>query len=374
MAIPRTIVTDPRLTHGRWLRIPGPTVVHPRVVEAQTADMIAHRGPQMYAFMEELRAKARQAHFTEQQVLIWSGSGSAGWEASIVNLLSPGDTVVATVCGGFGERFAAIGERYGLDVRRVEVEWGQAVTPEMFGEALEAAGQVKAVFITHNETSTGVTQPLKELAALARAQDALVLVDAVSSAAAMELRVDEWDLDWVFSGVQKAWMCPPGLMVSAISERAMAASKSAGFNRFYFDLEPMAKAAAENATATTPAVSLLYALDAALDVMLEEGMEKVWARHQRLGEAFRAGLAELGITGLAASGYESSSVTAFHTPAPWTAAEFQANVQAESNIVIATAMGPVANSVNRVGHMGWSEQPELDATLEAFGRQLDNRA
>ncbi len=367
MTIPRTQVTDPRLTHGRWLRIPGPTVVHPHAVAAQTADMIPHRGPQMYTFMDELRAKLRQAHFTDQNVLVWAGSGSAGWEAGIVNLLSPGDTVVATVCGAFGDRFASIGEKFGLDVHRVEVDWGRGISPEQFGEALDQAGDVKAVFITHNETSTGVTLPLQELARLARDKGALVLVDAVSSAGAIELRVDEWDLDWVFSGVQKAWMCPPGLMVAAVSERAMAASKSASFNRFYFDLAPMAKAAAEGSTATTPAVSLLYALDAAVDAMLAEGIEAVWNRHLDLAEFVRTGLGELGIGVLAEPGYESASITAMFTPQPWTANEFQANLQADSQIVLATGQGSLAESVNRIGHMGWVARPELEATLEAIG-------
>lgn len=370
MTIPSTSATDPRLSQGRWLRIPGPTVVHPNAVLAQTRDMIAHRGPAMSVFMHELRAKARLAHRTESEVLMWAGSGSAGWETAIVNLLSPGDTVVATVCGAFGERFAWVGEKYGLDVRRVDVEWGKAVKPDVFGEALDAAGDVKAVFITHNETSTGVTNPLRELAALARAKGTLVLVDAVSSAGAMELCFDEWDLDWAFSGVQKAWMCPPGLMMAAISERAIRASKSAGFQRFYFDLAPMLQAAREGSTATTPAVSLLYALDAAIDAMIEEGIDEVWARHIRLGKAFRAGLGELGIKVLSEPGYESSSVTAFNTPNGISSTDLQKRISDATGIVIATGQGALAKSVNRVGHMGWSEQPELDATLEAIGAAM----
>ena len=374
MTIPHTCVSDPRLTEGRWLRIPGPTVVHPNALKAQTADMIAHRGPEMTAFMGELREKLQQAHLTSQQVLVWAGSGSAGWEASIVNLLSPGDTVVATVCGAFGDRFASIGTRFGLDVRRVEVEWGRGISTDTFAEALEQAGNVKAVFITHNETSTGVTLPLKDMAAVARAHGALVLVDAVSAAGALELRVDEWDLDWVFSGVQKAWMCPPGLMVSAISDRAMAASKNAGFSRFYFDVAPMAKAAMEGSTATTPAVSLLYALDAAVDVMLDEGMENVWNRHRQLAHHVRKGLGELGVGVLAEPGFESASITAMLTPDLWKASDFQAAVQSESQIVLATGQGGLAEKINRIGHMGFVAQPELEATLEAIGRQVGTQA
>lgn len=368
MTIPVKTATDPRLSQGRWLRIPGPTVVHPRAVEAQTRDMIAHRGPEMSAFMEELRNKARSAHCTESEVLIWAGSGSAGWETGIVNLLQPGDKVVATVGGSFGERFAHVGRTYGVDVREVVVEWGQAVSPERWETALDEAGDgLKAVFITHNETSTGVTNPLRELAALARARGALVLVDAVSSAGAIPLEVDAWDLDWVFSGVQKAWMCPPGLMVAAVSERAMHAARANPRPRFYFDLGTMARAAAEGSTATTPAISLLYALDAALDVMLDEGMPQVWARHERLGRFVRDGLASLGLEVLAQPGYESASVTAFRAPEGMTSSELQRRISDATGIVIATGQGPQSTTHNRIGHMGWAEEPELQATLEAIG-------
>lgn len=211
---------------------------------------------------------------------------------------------------------------------------------------------------------------MKELAALARAKGALVLVDAVSSAGAMELCVDEWELDWAFSGVQKAWMCPPGLMMAAISERAIRASETAGFKRFYFDLAPMLQAAREGSTATTPAVSLLFALDAAIDAILDEGLEEVWGRHIRLGTAFRAGLDGMGVVVLGEPGYQSSSVTAFRTPNGMSSGDLQERITDATGIVIATGQGPLAKTVNRVGHMGWSEQPELDATLEAIGQAM----
>ncbi len=368
MTIPVRTLEDPRLSQGRWLRIPGPTVVHPDSVKAQTYDLFPHRGKQITPFMLGLYAKLREIHRTEQQVLVWPGSGSAGWEAGIVNLVSPGDTVVATVTGAFGERFAQVGEIYGADVRRLKVEWGQGITPAMFEQALDEAGDVKAVFITHNETSTGVTNPLPDLAALARARGALVLVDAVSSAAAMPLEFDAWDLDWAFSGVQKAWMCPPGLMVAAVSERAMAAAKANTNPRFYFDLLGMSNAAATGGTATTGALSLFYALDAATDAMLAEGIEQVWSRHARLGAHVRDGLAGLGLQVLADPAFASSSVTAFLTPNGESAESFQERISDESGIAIATGQGPLAQSANRIGHMGWVEQPELDATMEAIGR------
>jgi aspartate aminotransferase-like enzyme len=187
----------------------------------------------------------------------------------------------------------------------------------------------------------------------------------------MPLEVDEWELDWVFSGVQKAWMCPPGLMLAGVSERAMHASKSNTMKRFYFDLGSMSEAARRGGTATTGALSLLYALDAALDAMLDEGMEAVWARHAHLGQCFRDGLAAMGVRILADPVYASSSVTAFHTPGGQTAEEFQERIDTDSGIAIATAQGPQGSTLNRVGHMGWVNQPELEATLEAIRNAMD---
>ncbi|MBA2247924.1 MAG: alanine--glyoxylate aminotransferase family protein [Chloroflexia bacterium] len=364
------IERDARLTQGRWLRIPGPTVVHPDAVLAQTRDMVPHRGPLMTHFMSDLFAKLRKAHGTQSHVLVWPGSGSAGWEAAIVNFLSPGDRVIATVCGSFGARWASIGEQFGLDVRRVEVEWGQAVTPELFAEALDRAGEVRAAFITHNETSTGVTNPLKELAQLARQAGALVLVDAVSAAGAMPLKTDEWELDWVLSGSQKAWMCPPGLMMAAVSDRALHETGQSGYRRFFWDVKEMAKAADASATLTTPPLSLLFALDAALDAIDTEGLEAVWERHDRLAGFVRRGLTDLGLPLMAAEGFESSSITAFSPPDGISASALRHRVAAASGIEIAVGQGDYADTINRIGHMGWVEEPELAATLEAIAREL----
>lgn len=359
---------DARLTMGRWLRIPGPTVVHPSAVAAQARDMIPHRGPAMSVFLRALQEKCRHVHRTTSPVLLWPASGSGGWEASITNLLSPGDRVVATVCGSFGDRFASIGTAFGLDVVRCEVEWGKGIDPDHFETVVREAGEIKAVFITHNETSTGVTNPLADLARIARAAGALVIVDAVSSAGAMPLEVDEWDLDWVLSGSQKAWMSPPGLMIAAVSERALAASANAGYPRFYFDVRAMAKQAQDGTTATTPALSLMFALDASLDAMLDEGIEVMWSRHARLGAETRAALEAMDCYILAEKGYESASVTAFMPPAGLSAGDLQLGVREDSGIEIALGQGHLADKVNRIGHMGWAESPELQATFESIGR------
>lgn len=362
----QTVAQDPRLSQGRWLRIPGPTVVHPDAVRAQTRDMIPHRGAMATAFYGGLLEKVRAVHRTEGTVLIWPGSGSAGWEAAITNLLSPGDTVVATVCGAFGDRFASIGTRFGLDVHRVEVPWGEAIPVDRLTDALAGTPNARAVFITHNETSTGVTNPLPELAAVARRAGALVIVDAVSSAAALPLEVDAWDLDFVLSGSQKAWMCPPGLMLSAVSERAFAAAERSGYARFFWDIEAMRSAADNGSTATTGPLSLLFALDAAVEAMLAEGMDAVWRRHHRLGGLVRQGVSALGLDLLAEGAFASDSITAFAPPPEMTSSELRDRVSDWSGIEIAVGQGAQTESINRIGHMGWVGEPELEATLEAL--------
>lgn len=366
MQVSQAARTDPRITEGRWLRIPGPTVVPPHVLTAMTREMIPHRGREMTHLLGGIIERAKTIHETSQHVLIWPGTGSAGWEAAIVNLLAPGDRVVATVCGDFGRRFAGVGKRFGLDVRTVEVPAGQAITPDAFDAALRGAVPVKAAFITHNETSTGVTNPLPELARCARDAGALVIVDAVSSAGAMPVKVDAWDLDWVLSGSQKAWMCPPGLMISAVSERAVAAAAESGFPRFFWDLEGMLKAAAAGSTATTAPVSLLYALDAALEMMMAEGRERIFQRHDRLAQLTRDGLTRAGLELFAAPAYASASLTAFRPPAGMSATQVRDRVRAATGIEIAIGQGEIAGQVNRIGHMGWVARPEIEATLAAI--------
>lgn len=358
---------DPRLDQGRWLRIPGPTPLHPDVVKALPHEMVPIRGPEYMETMARIQPIAKEIHgLVNGQVILWAGTGTAGFEASIVNLLAPGDHVVVTEAGDFGHRYASVAERFGLNVKRLKVEWGTAVTPDELGAAIKAHGDVKAVMITHNETSTGVTQPLQELAAVARQHGALVLVDAVSSAAALPLKMDEWGLDWVLSGVQKAWMCPPGLMVSAVSERAIETAKAnTGFPRMIWDLTTMVEASRQNIHPTTGPQSAIFALDAALQAMDREGIENVFARHKRLGEHFRAGLERIGLVAFAKPGFESDTVTAFAAPGG-SASAFQAKVREISGIEIAVGQGDYAATLNRIGTMGWVDTPELDATLAAI--------
>lgn len=359
---------DSRLDQGRWLRIPGPTPLHPDVVKALTHEMVALRGKEIQETMAAIQPIAKKLHGTEAgRVLLWAGTGTAGFEAAIVNLLAPGDRVVVITAGAFGDRFADSATTFGLNVRRLEVEWGEAATADMLQQAIEEHGDVKAVMITHNETSTGVTQDLKSLGKVANDAGALVIVDAVSSAGALPINMDENGLDWVLSGAQKAWMCPPGLMISAVSPRALeVARKQTGYPRVVWDAVTLAEASEQNIHPTTGPMTSLFAFEAALKAMEAEGIEAVFERHRTLGQYFRDGLERIGLEILANPAVRSDTVTAFTPPNGMSASAFHDKVKSASGIEIATGQGKLADKVNRIGHMGWVAQPELDATLEAL--------
>jgi aspartate aminotransferase-like enzyme len=352
-------------------RLPGPTPLPPQVVAAMQREMIPHRGPVFFDLYRSILQRAKAVHLTDSDVLLWPASGSAGWEIGIVNLLSPGDPVLSVITGAFGARFAQVGEQLGLDVRRVETPWGQAATPDLVRDALIRHQDVKAVFLTHNETSTGVTNPLPDLAAVVRDHGALVLVDAVSSAAGLPLRVDAWGLDFVLSGSQKAWMCPPGLVITAIGPRAWDAIGSSTYPRFFWDLEAARSAAAKDMTPTTPPLTLLYAFDAALDMIFDEGLEQVWARHRELGEMTRAGIKRLGLRLLADDAYASNTVTAFYPPEGASAPEVIDRLKDDHGITVTGGQGKLASEIIRVGHMGWVDHSDMQRFLDGLAATVE---
>ncbi len=352
------------------LRIPGPTPVPPEVLAAMGRPMIPHRGAALKDLYREILALARTVHRTDGDVLTWPGTGSAGWEVAIVNLLSPGDPVLAAVCGDFGDRFAGYGERLGLDVRRLDVPWGEAVTPDRLRAALGANPEVRAVFLTHNETSTALTNPLRDLVAVVRDHGALAIVDAVSAAGALPLLVDEWGIDFVLSGSQKAWMCPPGLLIVAVGPRAWDAHERSRFPRAFWDLTVARQSAAEGMTPSTPPLSLLYAFHAALGMMHAEGLDAVWARHRRLGELTRRGVAALGLELYPDPAFASDTVTGFRPPEGVPARELVRAVRAEHGIELGAGQGRIVDDLVRIGHMGWVHEPELRRALGAVGAVL----
>jgi aspartate aminotransferase-like enzyme len=321
--------------------------------------MISHRGPAFQSLYRETLEMVRRAHRTDSDVLTWPASGSAGWEVAIVNLFTPGDAVLAVVNGDFGERFARVAARLGLEVRRLDVPWGAPVTADDLQSALKAQPEVSGVLVVYNETSTGVTNPLPELAAVTRDHGALVVVDAVSAAGAIPLEVDSWAIDFVFSGSQKAWMCPPGLLIVAAGPRAWAAYDRSRYAKSYWDLGEARRMAERGMTPTTPPLSLIFAFQAALKMILDEGLENVWERHQRLGSMMRDGVRAAGLELFAQPGFESNSVTAFVPPEGVGAKEMLAMLRDDFNVEAQGGQAHMADRLIRVGHMGWVHEAEI---------------
>jgi aspartate aminotransferase-like enzyme len=352
-------------------RLPGPTPLPPAVLAAMQREMIPHRGSGLQDLYASIVRRAQVVHRTDGDVFLWPASGSAGWEIAVVNLLSPGDPVLCTVIGDFGDRFAKVAEAFALDVRRVDLPWGKALSTTRLRSELERHPDVKAVFLTHNETSTGVTNPLAELAAIVRDHGALVVVDAVSSAAGLPLLVDEWGLDFVLSGSQKAWMCPPGLTIVAVGPRAWDAYTRSRFPRFFWDLKTARDYAVKGMTPTTPPLTLFYAFDAALDLILDEGVDNVWRRHAALGERTRRGIEELGLRLFGDPAYASNTVTAVAAPEGVTAKAIVRALKRDHDVVVAGGQAHLTDAMIRIGHMGWCSEGDVDQCLAALGAVLD---
>ena len=352
------------------LLIPGPTPVPGRVLRAGSRPMMNHRCPAFHELLTSITADLRGCFGTAGNPLTLTASGTGGLEAAVVNTLSPGDAVLAVVTGAFGVRFAEIAAAYGANVTRLDFEWGQAADPAAVAEAL-AAGDYKAVLLTLNETSTGVVNPVQQLAALAREAGALVLVDAISGLLATPCETDGWDLDVVVAGSQKAFMIPPGLTFVTMSERAWTASKSATMPRFYFDLAAAAKTLEKGENPWTPAVSLLYGLRESLDMIVEEGLNNVQRRHERLRDGVRAGAAELGFTPLAEAAVASPAVTSFLPPGGFEGDALRKILRNKYGLELAGGQGPLKGKIVRFGHLGYVHDADVLKGLSLLGAALD---
>jgi aspartate aminotransferase-like enzyme len=353
------------------LRIPGPTPLPEPVLEAGSLQMINHRGPEFLELLGRVSTGMQPYFGTRQDVLVLTASGTGGLESAVVSFLSPGDPVLAISIGNFGERLAAIASTYGADVTRLEVEWGQAADPATVRSSIEAMvaedRRPAAVLLTCNETSTGVTNPVRDLAAAIRAvaPDALIIVDAVSAIGALPFEMDTWDLDVVVTGSQKAWMIPPGLAMVAASERAWAASEHATMPRFYLDLVRHRKVLPNGQTPWTPAVGLVIQLDVALRLMEAEGLPAILARHAACGAAARAGLRALGFELFADPAYASDSVTSAHLPpgVEWSALNRELRAR---GLVLAGGQGKLKGRIFRVGHLGHVNVDDIVNALEVL--------
>jgi aspartate aminotransferase-like enzyme len=353
------------------LRIPGPTPLPDAVREAGSRQMVGHRGPEFQELVVRVSEGMRPYFQTSSDVMILTSSGSGGLESAIVSFLSAGDPVLSVSIGNFGERFAKIARAYGADVTMIEFAWGMAADPDTVREAIKAMSAEgkapRAVLVTFNETSTGVTNPLAQLAEAIRAEapDTLILVDGVSAVGAMPMEMDAWDLDVVVTGAQKAWMIPPGLAMVAASDRAWAAAESATMPRFYFDLVKHRDALPMGQTPWTPAVGIIFQLDAALTLMEAEGPDNIYRRHAACGAAARAGLAAMGFELFADPPFASNSVTSAHVPdgVDWSSVNKELRAR---GLVLAGGQGKMKGRLFRIGHLGDVSVSDIVSAIEVI--------
>ena len=355
-------------TGRHFLQIPGPTNVPDRVLRAIDQPTIDHRGPEFAELGRAVIAGMKRVFRTAEAVVVFPASGTGAWEAALVNTLSPGDRVLAFETGQFATLWRAMAGKLGLEVEFVPGDWRHGVSPEELERRLSAdkGHAVKAVMAVHNETSTGVASRIVELRqAMNRTQHpALLLVDTISSLASIDYRHDEWGVDVTVGGSQKGLMLPPGLSFNAISAKALAASKQAKLPRSYWDWQPMLAAATTGFFPFTPATNLLYGLKEAIAMLEEEGLENVFARHDRLAEATRRAVRAWGLEILCADPQEySSSLTAIIVPEGHDADLLRKIALDRFDLSLGTGLGKVAGTVFRVGHLGWFNELMLMGTL-----------
>ena len=362
---------------------PGPTPIPPEVLLAQGSPLVYHRGPGFGALMRDVTGRLKELYRTENaDVFLMTSSGTGGLESAVQNVLSPGDEVLVPLAGYFSERWSRLAEAHGLSVRTIEYDWGRRIVPAEVSAAL-ADHPAKAVLLTQSETSTGVIQPVQELARVANEHGALVIVDVVSSLGAVPFDFDGWGIDVAVGGSQKALSASPGLAFVAISERAWEAHASAMLPRFYFDWsiykEFADKPNPENPW--TPAISVTQGLQAALELYFEDGIDVALARHRMLSRAVKDGVVALGLD-LFGEGLEDNwTVTAIRAPENIDADTISDRIRSDFGCVIAPGQGPLKGTVFRIGHFGYFSELDivrglaaLEMTLERLGHPVKRGA
>jgi aspartate aminotransferase-like enzyme len=358
------------------LMIPGPTPVPETVLQAMARHPIGHRSADFQKIVHRTTEQLQWLHQTSHDVLVLTGSGTAAMEAGIVNVLSRGDRVLCGDNGKFGERWVKVAQAYGLDVQVIKAEWGQPLDPEAFRTALEADAEkrIRAVILTHSETSTGVINDLQTIAAHVRAHGtALTIADCVTSLGATDVPMDAWGVDVIGSGSQKGYMMPPGLSFVAMGERAWAAYERSDLPKFYLDLGKYRKAAKADSNPFTPAINLYFALEAALTMMQAEGLEAIVRRHDRHRRATQAAMKAIGLPLYAAEGHGSPAITAV-APQGIDAEDLRKEVRKRFDILLAGGQDHLKGQVFRIGHLGFvcdrdilTAVAAIEATLQALG-------
>ena len=348
------------------LRIPGPTPCPEVVLKEMSRQMINHRGSEFAQILNDVTDKLKQLFQTKNDVFLLTGSGTGGLEAAVVNTLSPGDKVLAVSIGVFGDRFAAIAQKFGAEVIPLNSEWGKAADVDEIRKSLNRESDVKAVLVTHNETSTGVTNDLAQISTVVKEFDKLLLVDAISSLGSIELPVDDWHCDITVTGSQKGWMVPPGLAMVAISEKAWQANAQAKMPRFYWDFAKAKSYLEKGQTPWTPTISVVFAFSVALQIMLQEGLANVIARHARIAQMTRDGVKALGLSLFAEESHASNTVTSIAASDGLNVAKLLKILREEHHVVLGGGQQKLSGQIFRIGHLGWVNDEDINMVLKSL--------
>ena len=352
--------------------IPGPTPVPERVLEALGRHPIGHRSKDFQTIVKSTTENLQWLHQTKNEVLTITGSGTAAMEAGIINTLSKGDKVICGENGKFGQRWVKVAEEFGLEVIKINAEWGKPLDPENFKNILEndLNKDIKAVILTHSETSTGVINDLKTISQYIRNhKKALSIIDCVTSIGAFNVPTDEWELDVVASGSQKGYMIPPGLSFISMSEKAWKANQLSNLPKFYLDLKLYKKSLLNNSNPFTPSVNLMFALDEALKMMKEEGLENIFQKHERHKRAISEAAKKLNLKLFANEKSLSPSITAIETK-NFDAESFRKTIQVKYGIQLAGGQDHLKGKIFRVGHLGFINDLDIISAITAIGLTL----
>jgi len=352
--------------------IPGPTPVPERVLEVLGRHPIGHRSKDFQNIVKSTTENLQWLHQTKNKVLTITGSGTAAMEAGIINTLSKGDKVLCGENGKFGQRWVKVAKAFGLEVIQINAEWGKALDPEKFKNILEndLKKEIKAVILTHSETSTGVINDLETISKYIRShKKALSIIDCVTSIGAFNVPTDEWELDIVASGSQKGYMIPPGLSFISVSEKAWKAIELSNLPKFYLDLKSYKKSLLNNSNPFTPSVNLMFALDEALKMMKEEGLENIFQKHERHKRAISEAAKKLNLKLFAETNSLSPSITAIEAQ-NFDAESFRKSIQIKYGIQLAGGQDHLKGKIFRVGHLGYVDDLDIISAITAIGLTL----
>ncbi|MDD3839789.1 MAG: alanine--glyoxylate aminotransferase family protein [Clostridia bacterium] len=359
----------------KLLMTPGPTMVPTRVLQAMSKQIIHHRTKEFSEIFKNLSQNIKKVFHTENPVITLASSGTGAMESSIVNLFNPGDKILVASIGVFGDRYATIAERFGLKVDNLKITWGECVDPQLIKEKLEQNkdDQYRGVIVTHNETSTGVVNDVEEIGSILKQyEEVLFIVDAVSSMGGAKILTDEWGIDVVVTGSQKALMTPPGLAFASVSKKAMEAVEKSTLPKYYWDYkDAVNRLGKENPdTPYTPAVSLIIGANVAVNMLLEEGLENIYQRHNKLALATREAVKALGLELVTKEECASPLITSIKAPEGVDIEEVRKIMNVKYDIMIAGGQKHLKGKIFRIGHMGYVDKFDLMRTIAALEYSL----